>query len=83
MSHNAIVYQKKKSVVLSFLQIIFGSESSECKKCSIGGSGVGATIVSEYDSVRRDVLDLLNPDITNDMKLKCIARMRTSYRCLS
>lgn len=46
-------------------------------------SGIGASISSEVDGVRRDILDLLNPDIDAQSKLNQIGRMKTSYGCLA
>jgi hypothetical protein len=45
-------------------------------------SGIGANVSSEFESIKRDILDILNPDIDAIHKLEHIGRMKTSYSFL-
>jgi hypothetical protein len=68
---------------LSIFRIFSNPHPEKCKKCSYSHSGIGASIVSEYDGIKRDILDLANPLISPENKLELTGRMRASYDCLS
>lgn len=54
-----------------------------CKKCAFSHSGIGASISTEFDGIKRDMLDLANPLMSPLKKLELTARMRSAYDCLS
>jgi hypothetical protein len=55
----------------------------ECEKCSLSLSGVGVVLDNEFDGIRRDLLDLLNPSIDYQIKLEYLKRMRFTHKSLS
>ena len=46
-------------------------------------SGLGANVESELDAIRKDLLDILSPDLPARHKLDLIGRMKSSYSCLA
>jgi hypothetical protein len=65
---------------------IFWSTQSpieECEKCSLSLSGIGVLLDNEFDGIRRDLLDLLNPRIEYQIKLEYLKRMRFTHKSLS
>jgi hypothetical protein len=67
----------------SLFNFFSNPHQANCKKCSFSHSGIGASIVSEYDGIKRDILDLANPLISPSKKLELTGRMRIAYHCLS
>lgn len=67
-----------------FSQLFSSKKSaSECEKCSMSLSGIGVLLDNEFDGIRRDLLDLLNPSIDYQIKLEYLKRMRFTHKSLS
>ena len=70
-------------IPLTIFRFFSNPHQENCEKCAFSHSGIGASIVSEYDGIKRDILDLANPLMSPLKKLELTGRMRIAYRCLS
>lgn len=76
--HHHRLHHKSWSSILTLQQ-----DSHQCHKCLINLSGIGAQLENEFDGIRRDLLDLLNPHLSYEIKLEYLKRMRYTHKSLS
>ena len=55
---------------------------AEAQACVFSVSGIGTVINTEYDSIRRDILDLTRSSHSAARKMTLVKQMRSSYQCL-
>jgi hypothetical protein len=55
----------------------------DCHQCAMSLSGIGVNLDNEFDGIRRDLLDLLDPKIDYQIKLEHLKRMRFTHKSLS
>lgn len=79
----AVSPNSKWHIPILMMEYITNFHPKDCMKCSYSQSGIGARIQTEYDGIKRDILDLTNPLISPSKKLEITARMRSAYHCLS
>jgi hypothetical protein len=60
-----------------------GDGDDDCHQCAMSLSGIGVRLDNEFDGIRRDLLDLLNPKIAYRIKLEYLKRMRFTHKSLS